>query len=447
MSLSQPERGANGGQPVASYDPDGNAPAQLWIGGYPDDDGAVRVPLIDDGVTLHERTDGPTDIARMAEVTIPASAYDTDWSAFMRRNQMEPATLVMNDETVDQSIVALHGYVAAIGGGSKNTETCRIGGPSQFLTEIGASASFTRSTRLREILTYLKNAFEDGQPVFDSVEIDVRDTIGLEPSVLEIFGTNLDTRKDKGADSANVGFVNRTYARKSSYNRKEHTLGDVFTDLLQDFVATLTIQPAPDSDADLTIVIQPDPNGYTALAEHLGGDLRVYENDALAEIAPINQVRVEGIAGRKLQTPIGNTNVTFGDNEYPYVVVQYPSLVDRADAVFEATTTVSLTNVLPITQRAERILDERVTSRSDGPVVTALTPTLHPRSGIKSRPRLTDAVIDADPIAYEIREARHKAYANENGVHAESRFDVALYTDALDIEVVEVGSETVAGGN
>lgn len=409
-----------------------DAPAELYLGGYPNSNESDRVPIVNGGVTLHERTDGPIDLTRIVQVEVPIEFYETNWESVTRSKMGEIATLRLYDESLDEFGVPFVGTVTGVGAAGTNTLELQIKSPSLTLTEQGLSYSIGRNTPNQSILDKITSHIERVHPQYDSVDYEIPNEVGGKDN----------TPTEKSAQRS-LDFVDRYPQVSKQFTRDKNSINDLISTLSSVYPLRAQFTPSVGDDDDVTLRLEANSEGTIRDAEHLGGDVAVFENNALAKIAPINQLRLEGVTGDVLRGLGQEVHISEMNDTYPYAVVNYPKLKNLAGGAIEAQETVKLTDTDAVQRRAEKMLDNRVLNAEGGEIKTEATPSLSPYNGIQSLPRTEEAVVDSQPISYRITEAKHSYYANERGVHGDSKYTVSLYTNPSSIALADRGTINV----
>ncbi|MFB6192334.1 MAG: hypothetical protein ABEI11_03325 [Haloarculaceae archaeon] len=399
------------------YDPDEGAPARLYVDGQ-------RVPIVNDGVRCYERKSGPMDVTRAADVIIPSQGLGVDWPTLVESNvnaQYVPALLELRDETTGEYHVVLRGYVGGIGGGGStgNDMGLRILGPSQLL-DIPASVTFKRRTPTDDVIDYVVETFGANQPLFDEISVAT--------GTLDEFATRY-----IGSEAMFGLGGDETTADPMRFKESRDTLADVIAWFREGTGTRLWFEPTDDG---ITLVVLNDPHGEVREATHLGGDVDVLSNDALARLSPPNTLTLVGVQNHQVKTPIRDIAVPLTGGNYPVATAYSPTLVERAGGHITRTETASYSRQGALGKAARSRLKDILDSPSGGRIRTELTPSLEPYVPLRSKPvSLKEARGSAPSITYEIERVTHRAMADEHGVREWSDCEVSLYAPLHDIEV------------
>ncbi|MUW14643.1 hypothetical protein GJ633_08160 [Halorubrum sp. CBA1125] len=426
------------------------------------DGGAVRLPVVNDGLQFHERKVGPTAITRRAEVTIPIEGVgDSNWTRHVTAftpTESEPLPRVLpqafrgddgdfpseqpapaiqtadvighpiddSGETVGEPVVLFRGYVAAVGSREgTNRARFRIYDPMKFLTRIEAGMSFNRAT-VQDVLRAIRDAYVDGQRVFTDVVIDTDgETIGqrraFEPiledpslSDIELFGV-----PDKGQ-----------YEYQFSTNRD--TLADVVAWIQKIGNVRVWFQPSGDRGLALTAV-QDDAAEYDLTPESNDPPF-VIQNNALYEMRPLTSLRLKGNAGATIPLGDWKVNTPFGDT-YPEATATYPPLVERFGGELTQTTTETVTDTDDAEQTAAKQLKEALDEVSGGSMTTTIAPMLRPFDRVVATPACAGVTANVDPLSYEIQEAVHSVVPSDDNLpRTELSVSMSVDPDLIETE-------------
>jgi hypothetical protein len=440
MSVSQLDPGEGSGSELPDYDPGEDVQAALYV-----DD--TQIPIINDGVTLHERKDGPAAINRAADVSFPAEGTDTSWIDVVRYEQttslgsdLTRADLRLEVNTVgDETEVlapSLKGFIMGVGpgGSTDNSMRMRIGGPALLLDKIPASASYTRSTRLREILNDITSFIESEQPVYDEISVRTR-----------VEGTS---QQIANANAADVRWLTaRRPIGLANYDRTLSDTGptrfvprkDSVADMLSWVEDTFGVRCWFEfSDDTIELLAADSPTPLPRFASHLDGEVPIYEANPLAEISPINGLRVQGatkhlIKGDNLGAGI---KTPFTASDYPVAVAYVPELVQKAGGLLLGRDSApKVGNESELAAVAQSRLKERLSTAGSGGIVTPLAPSLRPFTMISTKPVVNNEIARPTAQTFEIEQVTHRAQADDRGVTYWSELSVSVATPLEDIKV------------
>lgn len=173
--------------PQYDPDPDEPAPAKVYVGGQAQS--GQRLPLINEGVTVHHRKDGPLAQMRLSDVHFPAEGFGVDWLDELSYSGPTPPSLAaLAEDTIstvegdvaevwlydainDSYTLAHRGYVTGVGGGGQTNDLrLRIESVGNYLSELDASQSFSKGT-VGDFLGYVVDELEARVPHFDRVNL------------------------------------------------------------------------------------------------------------------------------------------------------------------------------------------------------------------------------------------------------------------------------------
>lgn len=371
-----------------------DSPVQVRIDG-------MGLPIIDDGVTVYERKDGPTSITRRAEVHFPITDGNTVWldeiDAFRENGRMEQATIDMEAIDIDGNQTGnwerlLHGYVGAVGArGAANTGRLTIFGPFKLLSSIPAGVSWNeRHVRPEDVMEWIVETFNEGQDIFDDVVLDL-DEFPDRPIAV-------------GYDDDGEDFL----ASIPNFTENRDTLADVVKTLIEKVNLHIWFEPKENGDLALRAGHQID----TAVDQFdltEDGDVPVISNDALYEMRPFNGIKLRGQQNKRVDLTSDLTiRIPFTKGSYPEATATYGPLVERAGGEIIQNANSRANGERGLRREARSELKSQLDEISGGTMDTALAPFVHPYDTVIAKPACA-SVIDADvpALTYEVERAAH----------------------------------------
>ena len=396
-----------------------NAPARLHI---EHDSEMVRIPIIDRGLAISERKDGPADVNRMADVHVPVDWIDRSYLGVVQESRHNLAKITVQQPQSENYQTVLHGYVSSVGGSSEtNVARVRIVDPSKFLGQISASTTFggiEQRNDIESVLEYVTGRMEEETPFEDIGYV----TNVNDPSIVE-----------KDDNPGRLGL--RTQQRRFQRNR------DVLTDVMSWLAKTVggvwQIRPFGDR---IGIEVTTDPHNDRVLGAHDGeeSDSLLMENNALAELRPINAVRAVGTVNKSIEQSLFDAELPFGGDEFPVATVEHPTLVDRANGRRQMKRIeVDVGTKSGVVNAAKRKLKDLTDGPSGGQLIAAPIPQITPYDRVSAVPACNEhREADVKPIDYEAERVRHIFRPSSQKPHR-TEIEASLYTPLTEMEVTE----------
>lgn len=385
----------------------------------------ARIPVVDSGITLHERKDGPTAITRRAEIEFPFEGLGESWidyiDAFSEDGGLQKCTVKMRphnlyqvndnitkEEEQDLGGTIFTGYIGAIGTSGENVGHLSVFGPYKLLNSIPIGTTFQVGGidgSLRPILDWIRERFENGQYIFGDVELNI---VGLE--------------EDEDIDLTRSGVSNKTF----SANRD--TLVDAVSWVFEELGLKLWFEPGS-KDNNITLVAEPRPKDnvpgggdtpaifgtqvQTSEVQRLmsasgrktetfdatgDGTITIVENDALYEMKPYNGLRLDG--GQLVKEV---------QNQYPEAKAWYPPLVERSGGKLFIEKNSQKVTPGAVEQQARQELKEALDSVSGGTMDLVLSPFITPYDKIIAQPGCAgNYQTNLPELRYEVQRTAHK---------------------------------------
>lgn len=353
----------------------------------------VGIPVVDDGVKLYMRKDGPLSVGRRAEVDIPLTTKEDDWykhiEALEEGGGMQNAMVAMRQmdgdgNFSDDSTLLLRGYIGAVGSSGDNIGHLTIFGPYKLFSQIAASVTL-KSGNPSVYFDYIQNTFNDAQNIFDDISTD---TI----PIYENSDVVLNREKEK------------------SFSPNRDTLADIVQWAQTKIRHQLWFEPRWTNNE----LVSP----YYEMEQHsaVDGNVDVIENNAIYEMKPFNTLILKGSARAPLpESPLDGVDVheiTSGINArkrgYAEAVAWYPPLVERAGGPVPVTEPSDENDPQVLEREAERRLKEKLDDTSGGSMTTTLNPNIKPYEFIEARPTCAGIVgEDLPPLNFEVQRVTH----------------------------------------
>jgi len=378
-----------------------DAPIQVEVDG-------TRIPIIDKGVTVHQRKGGPLSISRHADVTFPITDGNTDWidkiDAFDENGSMDRVRVLMKElnargEPTGDFMCPIDGYVSGVGArGASNSGRLRVLGPYKLLDSIPITTSLKAISNIEQLFSWFVKEFNAGQELFD-VSLGELETGGQ--AVIE-FGGGLELAQPN---------IDPTFRK---FTRNRDTLADVAETIIEESVFEIWFEPT-DSGIALRVSLSPDET----LDATESGHLSLIQNEALYEMRPYNALELKGAEGQDIEvggTTVSETTFTsIVDGDYPVATATYPPLVERAGGELKQVSTSQRAGVQNLEEEAVSRLKKSLDDISGGTLSTALYPHLRPFHTIDAKPACA-TVIDTDTptLTYEAERVTH-IYAPDPG--------------------------------
>lgn len=423
---------AAGASPASGHHCD--APVSVTVDG-------VGIPVIDEGVTLYERKDGPCSITRRADITFPIKSEEATWTdhidAFSESGGMQQATVRFTGIDIegnqnDYERTKLIGYVSSVGSRrGANVGRLVVLGPYKFLNSIPASFTVQvndpyigGATKYRELLNYIVERYNQEIDVFPDIELGDIDEVADEDIVKEYTNSSIS---------------------QTHFTASRDTLADVVE--VVSGRNDVRIWFEPHDDGTITLEAQRDPGSDYDATE--GGDIPVIYNDALYEMRPFNSLRLRGAEGIDIDyefdiTPFPVVTAT-AEGQYPEAEAWYPPLVDRAGKKLFRVENSSRSKEPKVRTEAKSRLKEMLDEVSGGTMDTALSPELRPYDRLTAKPACA-SIIDADvpELTYEVERTAHTLAPDDNDRDPQVPSTEVSLSMSIDPSKIKVDSETLS---
>jgi len=351
----------------------------------------IGIPVIDEGVTLHERKDGPLSITRRAEVNFPITDGANDWLSIITAYDdlgpiqqaeisMMPVDLDGQPILADQEVV-LRGHIGRVGSrGAANTGHATIMGPFDFLSEIPANNTFTDGT-LTNYLQWIVDEFESGQPVYDDVSLGNVEELEFSRPLLRL-------------------------EQQKRFTSSRDTLVDVVKFVMKVSNRRIWFSPKDGGGIQLNAVLSPGEK-YNATDDD--GDLFTIHNNALYELRPFNAIRLKGSENHVIDLgSFGTVNTHIRDSNYYEAEAWYPPLVERAGGKIFREGISEFAGANGVENDAYSRLKESLDITTGGTIDMALAPQVHPFDVIAAKPSCEGTInMEVPSLNYEVQRTAH----------------------------------------
>lgn len=438
-----------------SYEPaeDCNPPAKCFVGGN-------RIPIVNDGVMIDIRKQGPTDITRYSEVHFPATWEDgNDYLDTIQVTQEDgifthPVDIELQVGETDEYVVAHRGLLSGYGSGShtQNDMVLNAISPSNLLGEISASVSFGANASIRNVVEYVADRLSDNNPVFTDIDVIVPD---LSQTTTNIFGQDVSIETlgelqfvegDGFEMDDSLAISSKTFKANRDY------LSDVLNWLAEEIGLRFTFVPDADNGVNLLAFkhLRRDFNTNSLGEEHQLEDaiasLDLIKNQALYEIKPVTTLTLKGKTG--VDIGVGPIEVNLWSNsiepKFPVATVEWVPGRKRAGGRILRKGTAEVTElgrlVEVTTQRLKNMLDQG----GSGTMTSLLDPRVEPFSRVRARPVCGDIAERVVPLDYEVEEATHTVPARDELPKTSMR--VSPYVSDEDFRTLQLEEEGLPTG-
>jgi len=402
----------------------------------------TRVPA--GNVDIHWRREGDCSMTSYAEAEIVSPYNGVDYANAFRglnpseQNAFDVIRIAVRDYETGQFFTQFHGLVTGVGNssGASRVFTTRAQGLGQFPSNVEASVNFESEQGIAPdtVLGYIEDELTSLAPSNFSVgqfteteSVDVNDSDNLTP--IDVL---LSSNRTFITDQGNIW-------TSKSFTANRHTVADVITWFENKTNTRLFFAPTFNGAAIGAVV---DASITTHDAHYLDGDIRIVENDAFAELRPVNSLVGKGAAQRSLE----NDDSLFGVS----ATKQYARVLARHDGLYRRS---GQTRLVPQTQyesdaenkgevikETKRALARAIEDTTGGDMVTLQRAPLFPFDRINAKPTCDQQTgTNTKPITYEVDRVHHKL---RGGQHSTCTLNVGVKVDPTeDITVVEEGWE------
>jgi hypothetical protein len=377
----------------------------------------IRIPVIEDGVTVHERKGGPIAVSRRVEVDFPLESHGEAWhtyvDAYAPEGAFQQAAIAMQPlnkrgEPDGPEQFIMRGYIGSVGSAGDNVGHLTIFGPYNMMGNISAENTFGERVDVYEAAEWVVNELNNSQDVLDEVALAVRS-----PDTAE------EAREIRESNDFSVPEGGIPRFGRHTYTADKHTLADVVEDIGEATGEPVWFRTAPDGRNILAF----GTRNIESYDGRQGGDLYTIENNALFEMRPFNTIKLNGERQ--------------GDADYPVAEAWYPDLVERAGGKITVTEEVN-TDILPVMLKAaQKRLKDRLNAVSGGTATFALAPQVRPFDTVELRPACAGQIESEMPsLTYEVERTAHKiAPENLRNNIPQTELSLSMHIDETEIEV------------
>jgi len=403
-----------------SHFPSNDTDSQVFVNG-------TRIPVVN--ADVHIRKEGALDVTRYAEVQFPAVYENKKYNQLFStvnphtQNSFDTLYIKLKDGT-GNFVPVFRGYVTGVGSTDSNRVwQLRARGPADLLNSVNVGKQFT-STTGAEVAKYIIRRLRDKLPFDFKYPSDENDDVLDE---LEIFDANNPLGSLLGLEAEGQDLSNKTF------QKNRHTLKDVVDWLRSKSALRLWFEPTEEG-----VVFLPfkQPTAKSHKAHYLGGNVKVIENNALSELAPINTIEARGSA-TKTWLSIGDFDLNTGGDKFVIAKARHKDLYKRAgNTELKADTFIEAEgNTKPeVKNDARSALKERIDEATAGDMMTLLAGGVTPFDTIEARPTCRTEAEETVPITYEVNRVHHMVSPEdeESGNISKSRLNIGIHTDMQD---------------
>jgi len=404
------------------------------------------IPVIDDGVTVHEQKDGPMSINRRAEVTFPIESNEHSWvseiDAFQEGGGIEIADVGMrpvdiNGNPAGSRRTIIRGYISGVGSrGAANSGRVRILGPFKLLSSIPVETKFENDgISVNDVLSWFTDEFESGQNIFDSVTFST-----------EVVDDDIRTLPD--FDDGGL-FSESAYGfPKLTENRD--TLADATQLIIEKLGLSVWFEPDPDNDSGIILRANLKENMATENYDLTGdSDIPLISNDSIYEMQPFNAIELRGEKGVDIN--VGDSvdvtipgSTLYDNGSFPIATAVYEPLKERVGERITKVAQSKLNRVGPIENEAESRLKSMLDSVSGGTMDTALAPQVRPFDTVTAKPACATIVeTDVPELKFEVQRTAHTlAPKNDENEIPQTELSVSMNVNPNNITTTSTRSDT-----
>lgn len=393
----------------------------------------TRIPVED--IDIHLRKEGVIDVNRYVEGVFASPYNGQDYASLFEtldpdnQTSQDVIRIDVKDYVTNEYHTEFHGTVTGVGNGPNGVEKAwsfRARGPAFFLDKTLASKKF-KNASVKNVLQYVRSELDDKLPI--SVSMDVLANENAQNAT--VGGTLSRLNPILGG----VAQLTDVLSTPKEFQRNRDTLADV--------VAWLG------KKADLTIWLEPTVKGVELIAtetptqrshkgHYLDGDVEIINNNALAELNPVNSLIANGQAKKSLAS-IGDFDITTPSDTYAQAKARHVGLYRRAgetELFAEPENVSDGGSSEEVANEARKRLKNHLNQSSSSKIETLLTTPIMPHDTIEALPTCNgDLVSEKIPITYEIDRVHHKVRSGGDVNHTVLNVGVRASND--DIEIVK----------
>jgi len=417
-----------------------------------DEDRPVGIPIVDDGLALYERKEGPTAVTRRAEVTIPIEYDGETWTdeitAFDRGGDVQQAEVRLapiddTGERVGEPQPVFRGYVGQVGSSAgANTARLTVLDPATFCSTIEAGVTLNQAT-VRDALEYVSLRLAEEVPLLGPIDVAVRGTrrptIVTLRDLLDRVPSLEDEFVERLVENQSDEVVINPVLPGEGFSSNRDTLADVLTWIQETYGVDVSFAP-PEGGRGVTLVATRDAYAEYDITPSSDDLPYVIANDALYEMRPFNALTLRGKAGLRLNPYAGDDSgyelIEGFDGKYPEVTVEYEPLVERLGSRLAKTEESKQNTVATLREEARTRLKQKLDEVSGGAITTTLAPQVRPFDRLRATPACSGVAANVDALTYEVQRTIHKITPNDDNL-PRTEVSVSIAVDPDEINVVE----------
>lgn len=362
---------------VNDYPTKNKAPDKVEIEG-------TRIPICGSGTRTEIRDEGPrgVDYCRYSAIQSRVEWNGNPYVELLRGDGYKEVKIHFRNPETDEFQLVHEGYVGAWGGSDGKNLHLQVQDVSQLLNTIYASVELQQAY-VRDYLDYVKPRFEEGQPLYDTLEI----------------------RASEEVLSEEVNWASR------SWRRNQDHIGDILEYVSDRAGVRFWFEGHDDPDTTVLRVASLD----TLQGDHyrdyaLGGTVDVLENHALAGSGLQNTLTVAGsavLSRSAVDFDLELQDKLFPPRKYVEITVEHEGLVSRANGrIGGRIHTSNFAAEQAVRNYARSKLRRIISQKMLGEITTVLDPRLTPHTTLEAKPVTANITqTDVTPLTWEIKRA------------------------------------------
>jgi len=430
--------GGGGRSSVADYVPERQCPTRVFING-------TRVPAAETDV--HIRKEGPLSVTRYAEANFVSPWAGEDYLSVLNTfgaDQDTPDTLRIDsyDAGTDVHTPLFYGTVTGVGSSPDHDNEklfhVRGQGPGHYLEHIPGSKTFEgKGIDALNVVQYITDELDDALPQ----TISLTDGSTTTDSADAFVGVG---PPGEGFGNVNISAGAKLLYTPKTFTANKHSLTDVVQWLQEKIRGRIWIEPTPDG-GQVVVTDNPVQQSTNHTAHYLdGGETKVINNNALAELNPVNTVVVNGRAKRTVKQ-VGGFELNKPADTFFKAKARHKPLYQAAGDT-ELQTTIKKSDAeseQEVENEAKSKLQSRVAGSTAGGIQVIHDRYITPFDTIAARPTINEQPVAEVPvITHEVNRAHYKVRPNEQDVLPHIELNVGVKTDmSEDIEVIRTWDE------
>lgn len=419
---------------VQPHDPQKQTDSKVFVNN-------TRLPV--GSVDLYYRKEGALDFTRICEAEFPSPWAGQEWVDLFKtltpEEQSSPDTVRVEllDNVTDEYVIAFQGIITGVrnsaNGGDRRWEF-RAEGVGHLLSNIPASTKFSE-TSATQPLKYVVQELNERVPfdvtILTTDESQVQDPVTVTP-VSSLFNPTAGVAS-KLEEILPVDFSLINSAKTFTYGK--HTLSNVISWVAEKAGLFVWFQPTQDG---VGLVATKNPTARKHVAHNLGGNTALVNNNAYAELKPVNSITVKAPAKKSTESVIP-FNIGEPSNNLLTVTAHHKPLLERAGGNEFHGNVHRLSDAMTkeeVMNEARRLLKKNVDETTSGDMQTLLRAPIDPYDTIEAQPACNNNIAkDYSPLTYEVSRVHHKVDAS--GIST-TDLTVGIKTNLQeDIEIVD----------